>query len=200
MAASIRAGQAGGANPFRFPVPVSGHHRLFDGIAHATPAGTTILELEMTGEARIHIRSLSTARGLETQLRNVIANLIRNALVHALEGHQILNIEIGAGRDADREIVYVRDDGKGIPTGQRDRIFDYFFRGAVDSLGSGIGLAFCSQALERMAENLGEGGIAPRHRPLLHGENALEDSPPLAVPGQSRSLSLRHPCSRNPVC
>ncbi|RYD48571.1 MAG: hypothetical protein EOP85_03295, partial [Verrucomicrobiaceae bacterium] len=128
-------------------------------------AEEAVRELEisgLSGNARVVISPLPKVWGHETQLRHVIGNLLRNALIHARDGHQVLNIEIGSRPDPDAGVIFVRDDGRGIPTGQREKIFDYFFRGAAENGGSGIGLAFCYQALERMGQRIWVEDVAPR--------------------------------------
>lgn len=130
-----------------------------------TIAAETAKELEVagiTGDARIRIAPLPQVWGYETQFRHVVANLLRNALIHARDGHRALNIEIGTRSDADAEVVYVRDDGRGISREHREKIFEYFFRGDGQSVGSGIGLAFCYQALDRMGQKIWVEDAKPR--------------------------------------
>ncbi|HYM52821.1 MAG TPA: HAMP domain-containing sensor histidine kinase [Candidatus Dormibacteraeota bacterium] len=71
-----------------------------------------------------------------TRIRQVVGNLLANALRFAPSGGQVT---ISAERDADMLVVDVADTGPGIETGMLDRIFDRFYR-SPDSPGSGLGL------------------------------------------------------------
>jgi len=78
------------------------------------------------------------------QLKQVFINLIENAS-HACgeEG----TIEIKAKIDGNAYVITVRDDGKGIPSGDIDRIFDIYYTTKKD--GTGIGLAIVHQIITR---------------------------------------------------
>ena len=89
--------------------------------------------------------------GDRDQLRQVLANLLGNALVHTPTGTPI-EIEVRRnGRDAEME---VRDHGPGLPPGPPDELFERFRRahgrregnetpaeGATARGGAGLGLA-----------------------------------------------------------
>ncbi|MDF1478165.1 ATP-binding protein [Leifsonia sp. H3M29-4] len=87
----------------------------------------------------------------ENKLRQVLANLIGNALRFTPAGSPI---EIGVGVDADRRlaILSVIDHGEGIPPQIRDKIFQRFWRADTsrtrDTGGSGLGLAIVSAIVE----------------------------------------------------
>ncbi len=78
----------------------------------------------------------------EGKIKQVLANLLTNAIKHTEEGEVILGYEL-----KDKTIqFYVRDTGKGIPPGYEDKLFNRFFR-IEDSNqflpGTGLGLAIC---------------------------------------------------------
>jgi PAS domain S-box-containing protein len=77
----------------------------------------------------------------ETFLMQVFNNLIGNAIIHA--GQHNNCIEVGGDRHETGTSLYVRDHGSGIPQKDRDNIFDPFFRGSTSGKvrGTGIGLA-----------------------------------------------------------
>ncbi|WP_163513668.1 sensor histidine kinase [Fodinicola acaciae] len=83
---------------------------------------------------------LPLVTGDRDQLSRVVANLLDNAVRHA-------RTSVGVAVTADdREVVVrVRDDGPGIPAGDRDRVFERFTRlddaRARDDGGVGLGLA-----------------------------------------------------------
>jgi two-component system OmpR family sensor kinase len=76
------------------------------------------------------------------QLRQVLANLLRNALVHTPAGTPI-EVSVGA-RDGDATLA-VRDFGPGLPTGDPSELFDRFWRAdpgrGRGRAGAGLGLA-----------------------------------------------------------
>ena len=84
-------------------------------------------------------------------VEEVLQHLLRNALRHAPEGSEIL-VEAQASEERAVEVA-VRDRGPGMTTEQLGRLFQPFVHiqdaEAPGSRGSGLGLAFCRQALER---------------------------------------------------
>lgn len=82
------------------------------------------------------------------RVEQVLRNLLENAIKHNPQG---VRIQVGV-REAGREhILWVRDDGVGIPAIYHERIFDIFQRGpgAVTTRGSGVGLAMVRRIAER---------------------------------------------------
>ncbi|HEV7942838.1 MAG TPA: HAMP domain-containing sensor histidine kinase [Solirubrobacteraceae bacterium] len=84
----------------------------------------------------------------------IVRILIDNALRFAPPSS---SIEIAAGRDRDFAQVVVRDDGPGVPPGERKRIFERFTRG-IDAAsrggGFGLGLAIGRELAIRMGGDL----------------------------------------------
>ena len=80
--------------------------------------------------------------GDEHRLRQLVANLVRNALVHTPADAAVTVV---ARRHGDRGVVEVRDDGPGMDADQAARAFERFYRAdpgrARDRGGSGLGLA-----------------------------------------------------------
>ncbi len=80
------------------------------------------------------------------QLRQVLANLVRNALAHTPDGTPV---EVRARREGDVVRLEVRDHGPGLPPGDPAQLFDRFWRaeGAgrqQGRAGAGLGLAIVS--------------------------------------------------------
>jgi two-component system OmpR family sensor kinase len=79
--------------------------------------------------------------GDDARLRQVIANLVGNALAHAPGA----SIEVRVGHDGGRARVEVADDGPGMSAGDAARAFERFYRADASrhrhSGGSGLGLA-----------------------------------------------------------
>lgn len=85
-------------------------------------------------------------------MQRVLDNLIGNAIKFSGRGG---NIEVAAYPTEGGVQIDVLDDGPGVLAGDRQRIFDRFYRGGnVERRGAGLGLAFC-----RMVVQAHEGSI-----------------------------------------
>ena len=100
------------------------------------------------------------------QLRQVLANLLRNALVHTPPGTPI---EVSAVRDGDDVRLEVRDHGPGLPTDDPSEIFERFWRSEggrkQGRAGAGLGLAIVAGIVDAhdgtvTAANAPEGGAS----------------------------------------
>ena len=99
-------------------------------------ARRTALDIDVTSER-------SPVRGRSVALVRAIDNLLDNALKWGAEGYQI-GVTVSNGR------VAVRDHGPGIDVGDRDHVFDRFYRSASarSMPGSGLGLSIVKQIVE----------------------------------------------------
>jgi two-component system OmpR family sensor kinase len=93
-------------------------------------------------EREIRLRSSAPALvlGDQSQLRQVLGNLVRNALVHTPRGTPI---ELSVANGAAEAVVTVRDHGRGLPTDDTDVLFERFWRadpGRERGRGGGAGL------------------------------------------------------------
>jgi len=83
------------------------------------------------------------------QLRQVLANLMRNALVHTPAQTPI---EVSVAQDRDTVTVSVRDHGAGLPAASPKRLFDRFWRAEGGrergKAGAGLGLAIVDGVVE----------------------------------------------------
>ncbi|HKW60639.1 MAG TPA: HAMP domain-containing sensor histidine kinase [Candidatus Dormibacteraeota bacterium] len=83
--------------------------------------------------------------GDDTRLRQVVGNLVRNALVHT-PATSPLEIAVTSHNGTAR--LSVADHGPGLPPGDRERIFEPFYRADAsrsrDSGGAGLGLSIAS--------------------------------------------------------
>ena len=79
------------------------------------------------------------------QLRQVLGNLLRNALVHTPAGSPI---EVSVSRSGDHVALAVRDHGPGLPTTDSEELFERFWRAekgrSRGRAGAGLGLAIVS--------------------------------------------------------
>jgi signal transduction histidine kinase len=98
---------------------------------------------------------LSTARGDERRMRQVVLNLVGNALKFTEKGF----VEIAAHQDGDRLVLSVADTGPGIAEADQKRIFGEFQQ--VDSSstrktgGTGLGLAISKHIVELHGGTIG---------------------------------------------
>ncbi len=85
------------------------------------------------------------------KVRQVLVNLVENAIKYSPDGGRI---EVRVEADEDGALFSVRDEGLGIPSEERARIFEKFYR--VDPQmtrgvgGTGLGLYICSELVSRM--------------------------------------------------
>ncbi|MXV14951.1 sensor histidine kinase [Hufsiella ginkgonis] len=86
-------------------------------------------------------------KGDKDQLLRCFNNLIKNAIEAIPENRKGL-IRISIAQRNDKVFVEISDNGKGIPDGLRERIFNPNF--TTKSSGTGLGLAFVKQAIENM--------------------------------------------------
>lgn len=105
-----------------------------------------------------------SVQGDEDRLRQVLRNLVDNALRHTDRGSVVLSCEA----EGDRLVVTVSDTGEGIPEADMPYVFERFYRAdaarARDTGGSGIGLAIAKRIVEDHGGNVfarhAEGGGA----------------------------------------
>jgi len=89
------------------------------------------------------------AEASPADLAQVLDNLIENAIRYSGRGAMITVAAHNGGRAA---VVSVADTGPGIPTEERDRVFERFYRGATGrsgAPGTGLGLAIVAEVAGR---------------------------------------------------
>jgi PAS domain S-box-containing protein len=106
------------------------------------------LKIEET-DADVSAGSLPTVPGDEDQLRQVLGNLLSNAIEYS--GDEPPDVEVSAHRDGNVWVVAFEDEGIGIDPEHADRVFDVFQRlhSHDEHSGTGIGLALCERIIER---------------------------------------------------
>jgi signal transduction histidine kinase len=99
--------------------------------------------------ARVHVTDWFPKLACNrVHLFQVLDNLVRNALQFSVDGRP-LDVEIGAVKRANEIVLFVRDNGIGIPSSDWERIFEPFERlGHKDVQGTGIGLAIVKKIIE----------------------------------------------------
>ena len=100
-------------------------------------------------DAAITVGELPRVEGDGNQLRQVLQNLLENAITYS--GESAPRIHIDAQRRKQEWVISVRDNGIGIDSENQGRIFDIFDRlhGRDEYDGTGIGLALCQRIVER---------------------------------------------------
>ena len=78
------------------------------------------------------------------KLQEAVTNLLDNAIKYSPQGSSIV---MGAKHDGERVLIWVRDEGPGIPPSEKERIFERFYRleGPNRSVGTGLGLALVEE-------------------------------------------------------
>jgi len=146
--------------------------------------------------------------GDPTRLRQVLTNLVGNALKFTEKGEIVVQARV-ASRDADRVAVHfsVRDTGIGISVEQRKRIFDPFVQADGSTTrkygGTGLGLAVSVRLVEMMEGRLrvesepGHGscfdftarlGVSKKPRESQPAERNLKDVAVLVVDDNATNL------------
>jgi two-component system OmpR family sensor kinase len=119
--------------------------------------------------------------GDEHRLRQVLANLVGNALVHTEEGTPI---ELSARADEDQVVVTVVDHGAGMSPTVAEHAFERFYRGDPSRTrhhgGSGLGLSIVEAVVtahggEATLRDTPGGGTTATVRLPLSAEDPLED-------------------------
>lgn len=120
----------------------------------AKPVDLQVIARDAAADARavapqrdITLRAPDTVivSGDDTRLRQVVGNLVRNALVHT---PQSTPVEIAVSTQNGTAQLSVIDHGPGLPIADRERIFEPFYRADAsrsrDSGGVGLGLSIVS--------------------------------------------------------
>lgn len=83
----------------------------------------------------------------QDMIRRVVINLLENASKYSPQGSKI---EVGASQEGEQIMVWVEDNGPGIPASEHKRIFEKFTRLKTESApkGLGLGLAYCHLAVQ----------------------------------------------------
>lgn len=106
-------------------------------LAQLDPGKTIEMGIAVPRELRVN---------MDTRLMSyAIRNLLRNAGKYA-RSRILIGVKLGVGPG--EVVVYVEDDGPGVPESERERIFDAFVRLDRHTAGYGLGLAITRQVLE----------------------------------------------------
>jgi two-component system, OmpR family, sensor histidine kinase TctE len=99
--------------------------------------------MEEQGRAlRVDIPDAVPIRGSAEDLRDMIRNLLENALIH---GHGAVTVQLQSVGTLGQIRIEVLDEGPGVPAGQEELVFERFRKLNTESPGSGLGLAIVRQ-------------------------------------------------------
>ncbi len=128
---------------------------------------------QAAGEAARQLRDAAQAQGVEIRLRDLppievnaaavelsLANLLSNAIKYADPGkaNRWVQVDASAGEPDEQGVcelvIRVRDNGLGVPEGDRGRLFERFFRAHAVSTpnveGTGLGLSIVRETAESL--------------------------------------------------
>jgi len=94
-----------------------------------------------TPDARLEVAVDRTIRADETYVRHLFRNLFENSVDHGGPGVTVTVGDLPTG-------FYVTDDGPGIPSDERDAVFEAGYTTAAREGGTGLGLAFVAELAE----------------------------------------------------
>ncbi len=113
-----------------------------------------LMPLAETKHIDVGVQSLQDAhlRVSELDLVTLVKNLVDNAIRYTPPyGRVDLSVDV----QARAAVLRVTDTGPGIPEGERERVFDSFYRTlGSDQVGSGLGLAIVKTIVERLGADM----------------------------------------------
>lgn len=114
--------------------------RVLETLAEEALRRNIDLGLEADDEMAVHIE------GDGTMLREMLVNLVDNALRYTQAGGRVT---VGVGREGETALLWVEDNGPGIPEAERAQVFERFYRiMGTEPEGSGLGLAIVREVVD----------------------------------------------------
>ena len=123
--------------------------------SHAVPAADKLLELAYRLPPDL---ADLTIEGDRLRLRQVIDNLVSNAVKYTDEGHVVVDVSVVSRADSELMLRFeVEDTGIGIPKARQAGIFEAFqqLKPPAARQGVGLGLAIAARLVERMGGEIG---------------------------------------------
>lgn len=85
----------------------------------------------------------------------ILNNLLSNAVKYCRTDQEVESwVRIEVNRKGDLVSIRVSDNGTGIPAEIQPKIFEMFYRGSVQSFGTGLGLYIVQKAVEKISGNI----------------------------------------------
>ncbi|WP_070962379.1 aerobic respiration two-component sensor histidine kinase ArcB [Vibrio sonorensis] len=131
-----------------------------------------------------------------TRLRQVLWNLISNAMKFTKEGGVVMTVSAETHRDSATIVIEVEDSGVGIPEKELDKIFAMYYqvksgKDNLHAVGTGIGLAVSRQLIKMMNGDItvtSEEGFGSTFTVTI--EVPLAELPEVKVPDTDKQPSL----------
>lgn len=149
-----------------------------------------------------------------TRVRQILMNLLGNAIKFTREGHIDVVVRLDARTEADGRLhIGVSDTGIGIPLSQQARLFEAYAQADASTTrrygGTGLGLTICRELVEQMGGSIwldskeGEGTTVAFELPVslvavpMEGDSAPDDRVPAQSIGEGTVLVVEdHPQNR----
>jgi two-component system sensor histidine kinase KdpD len=113
-------------------------------------------------------------------IEQLLVNLLDNASKYTEAGS---SIRITARVSEGAVNVEIADDGRGLPPGTEERVFEKFYRGAATPAGSGLGLAICRAIATAHGGRIRAESRTPRGAAFTFALPLGEGPPPVAEEG-----------------
>lgn len=120
-------------------------HAIFDDIKFSTNT-TVAFKTTFNGSSRI----LSDHARINTVLKNLIGNAVKYKSNNTDSPFVHLELE----NTENQIIIKVIDNGEGISDEAQKRVFEMFYRGTKNSIGTGLGLYICKEIINKLNGNL----------------------------------------------
>lgn len=112
---------------------------IFADLKFSAPEGIE-LQMEIDGNSRIITD--------ETRISVLLKNIIGNAVKYRRNIPEAF-VKVLVSQSEASTIIRVEDNGQGIPQKNLDKVFDMFFRGTSESIGTGLGLYLCKEIVDK---------------------------------------------------
>jgi signal transduction histidine kinase len=84
------------------------------------------------------------------RFETIIKNIINNAIKYSNQNIKNPYIKFNIEETKNKYIINISDNGQGIKKEHVDKIFNMFFRGTSNSVGTGLGLFIVKEAVEKL--------------------------------------------------
>ncbi|QFG69425.1 sensor histidine kinase [Ornithinimicrobium pratense] len=166
-------------SPTRVDLTVLASDVVQDAIVRAPDRRVTLVPLTPSARGAADEPPAPVVVGEDGALRQVLTNLVANALAHTPAGTPV---QVAVGREGDRVVVEVRDHGTGLGPDAAERVFERFYRADKSrsraSGGTGLGLAIVAAIVGRHRGSV-------RYVPTPGGGATFRVELPAAAPTQS---------------